>query len=107
MPTHCLKIEIFSAPSCTRCNKAFQLAERLIAELAEQKIENDAFNLEGITLRKLSVVDELDYAVDLGVRATPSIAMNGVLVFTAMPNAADFRKAILSHVDMETRTSHE
>jgi protein-disulfide isomerase len=45
-------------------------------------------------LRKINVVDELDYAVKLGVRATPSIAINGALVFTAMPSEFELRKTI-------------
>jgi len=81
-----LNIEIFSAPGCNKCSKAFQLTAAILKKLDD----------ESITLRQVNVVDELDYAVDLGIRATPGIAINGVLVFTAMPDTETLRKAIRS-----------
>jgi len=101
MPTHSLIIEIFTAPSCSRCDKAFQLAKRVLTELSEEYPENNFLKNDAIELRKLSVVEELDYAVELGVRTTPSIALNGKLLFIAMPRDADFRKAVLSHINAE------
>ena len=71
-----IKIEIFCAPNCNRCGKAVDLVEQLVQEL----------NDESILCQKLNVVDELDYAVHLGILATPAIVINGKLEFTAMPN---------------------
>ncbi len=88
-----LLIEIFSAPCCNQCDKVFQLADQLLKELPPGSSENTF-----IELRKLNVVDELDYAVELGVLAVPSIAINGVLIFTAMPRAGALREAILSQI---------
>ncbi|NOX77090.1 MAG: glutaredoxin [Gammaproteobacteria bacterium] len=79
-----LDIEIFSAPSCNQCNKAFQLTEMVLKERGDISAN----------LRVVNVVDELDYAVKLGVRATPGIAINGVLVFTALPSKATLHEAI-------------
>ena len=86
-----LNIEIFSAPGCNKCSRAFQLAESVLAELGERPVR----------LRLVNIVEELDYAVDLGVRATPGIAINGVLVFTAIPNAEALREAITAHPSTE------
>ncbi len=79
-------IEIFSAPGCNKCGKAFQLVKTVLKELGD----------ESINLRRINVVDELDYAVALGIRATPSIVINGVLVFTTTPDTEALCKAILT-----------
>jgi len=88
MSNHTINIEIFSAPGCNKCGKAFQLVKTILNELGSGN--------ELISLRQVNVVDELDYAVELGIRATPGIVINGVLVFTSMPGAEALRKAILS-----------
>ncbi len=69
-----------------QCGKAFQLVEAVLKEL----------NDESINLRRVNVVDELDYAVELGIRATPSIVINSILAFTTMPGTEALRKAILT-----------
>lgn len=53
---------------------------------------------ESINLRLVNIVDELDYAVKLGVLATLGIAINSVLVFTAMPSKNALCKAIQSQL---------
>jgi len=37
------------------------------------------------------VLDDLDYAVSLGVLATPSIVIDGVLTFTGLPSLRKLR----------------
>ncbi len=86
MPNTTINIEIFSAPGCNKCGKAFQLAEAVLKKQGD----------ESISLRLVNVVDELDYAVELGIRATPGIAINGVLVFTTTPSAKALCEAVLS-----------
>lgn len=93
VPNDRLNIEIFSAPGCSKCGKAFQLTEAVLKELDNQSIN----------LRLVNIIDELDYAVDLGIRATPGIAFNGVLVFTAIPSAEGLREAIASHITTDTQ----
>ncbi len=85
-PDNTINIEIFSAPGCSKCGKAFQLVEAVLKEPGN----------ESVNLRRVNIVDELDYAVNLGIRATPGIVINGVLVFTAMPDTKTLRKAIQS-----------
>ncbi|HHI92340.1 MAG TPA: glutaredoxin [Gammaproteobacteria bacterium] len=91
MPDSNIDIEIFSVPGCHKCGKAFQLVEAVLKEL-----DNKTINL-----RRVDVVDEFDYAVALGIRATPGIAINGVLVFTTMPSAEALRKAICHNEHQE------
>ena len=84
-----LKIEVFSAPSCSKCGKTFQLVEQVLKKF-------DASVSASIDYRLVNIVDELDYTVALGIVATPSIAINGQLIFTGMPSETALREAIQS-----------
>ncbi|MCF6256127.1 MAG: thioredoxin family protein [Gammaproteobacteria bacterium] len=86
-----LKIEVFSAPGCNKCGKTFQLLERVLKKF-------DASVSAMIDYRLVNIVDELDYAVALGIVATPGIAINGQLVFTGMPGETALRDAIQSRL---------
>ncbi len=86
-----LNIEIFSAPGCNKCSKAYQLMETVLADLDNTDVD----------LRLVNIVEELDYAVDLGIRATPGIVFNGALVFTAIPDKETLREAILSRLSID------
>ncbi len=71
-----IQIEIFCAPGCGRCARAVTLVQKLAITL----------DPDAIQWRKLNVVEEIDYAVSLGIRATPAIVINGQLEFTATPD---------------------
>ena len=93
MPDDKFLVEIFSATGCKQCDKAFQLME---------KIMNDE-DFGCIRLRKVNIVDELDYAVELGLLATPGIAINGQLIFTSIPSEKILRATLVSQM----KESHE
>lgn len=78
-----MKIDVFFTTGCSVCAAAH-------AELraAAQEWVKD------LEWRELNVLDELDYAVELGVLTLPSIAVDGELVFTSMPTAAQLREAL-------------
>lgn len=86
-----LLVEVLTASGCGRCQKAKDLARTVIAEFSEANIQYNEVN----------VVEDIDYAVALGVISTPAIAINGELVFPALPSAAKLRYAI--HQRMEQR----
>ncbi len=77
-------VEIFTAPGCIRCGRSVTLVETLHHELGSESFD----------WRRVDVVAELDYAVKLGVRATPGIAIDGRLLFTAQPTKTQLRAAI-------------
>jgi len=60
----------------------------MVAQLLEEP------GLETISWREIDVVAELDYAVAVGVLATPSISIGGVLIFSALPSKQQLRNAI-------------
>jgi protein-disulfide isomerase len=46
--------------------------------------------------REVNILQEMDYAVDLGVLSTPAIAINGELVFTSLPSSKQLQAALLA-----------
>ena len=83
MPTS-ITIELFSTSGCNRCAQAKQRLQNMVME----------FGGGTIAYREVDVLDELDYAVSLGVLTPPCIAIDGELVFTAMPSKKKLRAEI-------------
>ena len=79
-----MKVEMFVIPGCSEC-----VAARARLRAAAQKV---AKNLEW---RELNVLDDLDYAVELGVMTLPSIVIDGELVFSSTPTVAQLRDALI------------
>lgn len=78
------KIEVFTAPGCGKCGKAKDELEIIVNQLGVDKFE----------WREVNILQEMDYAIELGVLSTPSIAINGELVFTALPSAKQLLQAL-------------
>ncbi len=79
-----VKVEVFSAPGCNSCGQARQVLKSLAEEMGSGHFE----------WREVNVLDELDYAVEMGVFATPAIAINGELIFTGQTSEDKLRKAL-------------
>lgn len=78
-----MKIELFSTPGCSE-----RSAARARLKEAAEEIAKD------LEWHELSVVEKLDYAVELGVLTLPSIVIDGELVFTSMPSPEQWREAL-------------
>lgn len=87
-----IKVEVFSAPGCTRCAETKETLRKIVEEVGAGRIE----------WREVSVVDELDYAVTLGVLSTPAIAVNGRLAFAGPPSA----KKLCAALEAEMRRQY-
>jgi len=87
-----IRIEAFYAPGCQKCVQA-RAALRGVAE---------AFGAERVDWRDVDVLAETDHAVDLGVLSPPAIAIDGELVFPAIPTAARFREELLRRLAHST-----
>jgi hypothetical protein len=57
------------------------------------------FGEDNLVWREVNVLEELDYAVTLGVLTMPAIAVNGELRFSSLPTAEQFR-AVLSSLGL-------
>jgi len=76
-----VKVEVFSSPGCSKCGQAKEVLRKLADEIGGGRIE----------WREVNVLEELDYAVNLGVLSTPAIVINGKLIFTGLPSVRKLR----------------
>lgn len=76
-----IKVEIFSSPGCGKCSHAKDVLHALADEIGSNKIQ----------WQEVNILDDLDRAVELGVMSTPSIAIDGELVFSSLPSAKKLR----------------
>ncbi len=70
-----MKIELFYTPGCAKC------------AVATTALKAAAEAVPGVEWREVNVLDDLDHAVNLGVLTLPALAVDGELVFTALPTA--------------------
>lgn len=77
-----IKVEVFSSPGCGKCSHAKKLLRDVVSEFGN------------VTWREVNVLDELDYAVSIGVLSTPAIAVDGNLEFTSIPSARKLRSVL-------------
>lgn len=84
-----IKVEVFSAPGCSSCDQARQSLKVVAAEFGEDQV----------VWREVNILEEMDYAVELGVLATPSLAIDGELVFPQLPSVAKFREALARRLE--------
>ncbi len=84
-----IKVELFAAPGCNRCRDAKQALKEITEEIGEGHIQ----------WREVNVLEELDYAVALGVLSPMAIAIDGRLVFTTLPSAGKLCKALQARLE--------
>lgn len=77
------RLELFHTAGCAACDSA---REALKAAALEEATD--------LVWRDVDVLDELDYAVELGVLTLPAIAINGQLVFASLPTPAELRSVL-------------
>jgi thioredoxin 1 len=85
-----IQVEVFSAPGCSKCSHAKEVLRKLVNELGDNTV----------AWREVNILEELDYAVDLGVLSTPAIAIDGKLVFSTLPTPNKLR------AELESRINH-
>jgi thioredoxin 1 len=86
-----IRIEVFSTPGCSHCERSRD-SLKAIAQ---------AFGAHRVTWRDVNLLDELDYAVQLGVLTPPSIAIDGELLFAKLPSAAQLRDELARRLERE------
>ncbi len=91
-----VKVEVFSSPGCTKCARAKEVLLKLVHDL------NEELGGDHIRWREVNILEELDYAVSLGVLSAPAIAIDDELVFTSLPSARKLRAALLDRLGKET-----
>ncbi|TAK83541.1 MAG: thioredoxin family protein [Betaproteobacteria bacterium] len=80
-----IKVELLSAPGCSKCAEAKQALKSVVEDLGKDKV----------AWREVNLLEEIDYATDLGLMSSGGIAIDGKLVFPRMPSAAKLREELL------------
>ncbi len=83
-----VNVDIFSSPGCGKCGHAKDILRELVEELGE----------ENINWHDVNILEDIDYAVELGVLSTPSIAINGELVFKSLPSPKRLREVLINQL---------
>ena len=79
-----INIEVFSTPGCSRCERARDNLKAIAQTFGEQQV----------TWRDVNLLDEFPYAVELGVLASPSMAIDGAWVFAELPSGQQLREEL-------------
>ena len=58
----------------------------------------DEIGQDKVSWREVNILEEMDYAVELGVMSTPAIAINGELTFVTLPAASKLRIELLKRL---------
>ena len=80
-------IELFYAEGCQQC-----LRNRETLKTTAQQI------LPDMVWREVNVLEEIDYAVELGILTLPAIVIDQELVFTKLPSAAQLTQAMTQRI---------
>lgn len=76
-----VNVEVFSSPGCSKCTQAKNLLREIVETMGQGRI----------TWREVDILAEMDYAVMLGIMATPAIAIDGKLMFSSLPSPDKLR----------------
>jgi protein-disulfide isomerase len=79
-----IKVELFASPGCNRCAQAKRELQLIVEDFGDDRLH----------WHVVDVLDEIDYAVRLGILSTPAIAIDGQLVFTSLPSAKKLRRTL-------------
>lgn len=82
-------VEVFTAPGCSKCGRAKDVLRKIVEAWADNRLE----------WREVNILEEIDYAVQLGVLSTPAIAVGGKLVFTALPSEKKLRQLLQQQIE--------
>jgi len=62
------------------------MAKAVIAELDHLAIE----------LRKVDIIEEKAYAIELGLRWAPAVAINGKIIFNVIPSKTELKDTLIN-----------
>ena len=92
-----MKVEVFSIPGCSKCAQSRDALKAVV----------ESFGQDKVTWRELNIVEEIDYAVELGVVSPPSIAIDGELVFPTLPTANKLQEELMRRLErLRTMSEH-
>lgn len=81
-------VEILSSPGCAKCAQAKQVLRAAAEEWGAR-----------VRWREVNILEDLDYALRLGVFSTPAIAVDGELWFSGMPSPKKLRERLAKRLE--------
>ena len=78
-----VKLELFSSPACGKCDQV----KKKLQDIADQSGGTIKFMV-------INILEQMDYALQLGVLSTPCIAVNGKLEFFGLPTMDERRQVL-------------
>ncbi len=85
-----IRVEVFSLPGCSKCGRAKEVLCQVIEYLGTELIEWSEVN----------ILQEMDYAVRLGLLTTPAIVIDGQLTFSGLPSSRKLQQEIESRLSL-------
>lgn len=86
-----MNVELFYTAGCNKCADA-----REELKTAARQVIPD------IVWREINVLEELDYAVELGVLTLPAVAIDRKLVFASLPTPTQLAQALQQRRSQES-----
>lgn len=82
-----MRIDLFYTPGCAKCvgNK------EALRATAKKLIPN-------LIWHEINILEEIDYAVELGVLTLPAIAIDGEVVFASLPTSKRFERELVKRI---------
>jgi thioredoxin 1 len=77
-----MKVELFYTEGCGKC------------AAVRESLKATAQAIPGVEWREVNIMEEIDYAVELGVLSLPAIAIDKELVFTSLPTPPQLSEAL-------------
>ena len=91
-----MRVELFVSPVCDRCVQAKNAVQSVVNDIEDDRL----------SLRVVEVLDEIDYAVAIGVLSTPAIAINGQLVLACLPRTKILRRVLEDQLAQDYASGH-
>ncbi|MBU6457992.1 MAG: thioredoxin family protein [Bradyrhizobium sp.] len=79
-----MKVELFYTPGCEKCADGKDALRATALELVPD-----------LVWREVNVLEEIDYAVEVGVLTLPSIAIDGEVAFSSLPTCRQLRRELI------------
>lgn len=84
-------VEAFAAPGCSKCAQARDDLKSVAESVGNGEV----------SWRDINILEDMDYAVELGVMSPPSLAIDGELVFPALPTPERLRAELMKRLRRE------
>lgn len=85
-----MRIDLFYTPGCKEC-----VAKKEALKVTAKNLVPD------LLWREMNVLDEIDYAVELGVLTLPAIAIDGEVVFPSLPTSEQLKRELVKRISKE------